>query len=55
MRTQVVACFVCAPISATLALSALQLPLSPTGIASGMAAFVIFMIAIGYFIDAWMS
>ena len=55
MRTQIVACVVCALISAALALAALQLPLSPTGIASGMAAFVIFMIAVGYFIDAWMS
>jgi hypothetical protein len=32
-----------------------QLPLSPAFIASVMGAFVAFMVAVGYFIDARMS
>ena len=55
MRTQIVACAVCTLIAVALSLIAVQLPLSPAFIASVMGAFVVFLMAIGYFIDARMS
>lgn len=54
MRTQIVACAVCTLIAVALVLIAVQLPLSPAFIASVMGAFIVFMMAVGYLIDALM-
>jgi hypothetical protein len=55
MRTQIVACAVCSLIAVALVLFAVQLALSPAFIASVMGAFMFFLMAIGFFIDARMS
>jgi hypothetical protein len=55
LNVQFVVIAVCTSAAIVLAAIALTLPLSPAFIACVMGAFVAFIVAVGYFIDTWLS